>query len=131
MFSVHMATSDAAGLVSTPAIIQLKSPSFSTTHTFPPPNAADSLRLTAPGVSFALVCYFSLGEEGLEFEFAGLTDGDALNLFWHAPDAFTATIFHAAPSAVQCIARCSDGSQAPGCIVCKSSSGKIRGKICC
>jgi hypothetical protein len=115
--------------------LALESAAFKVKHqsfALPPGGAAvgHSIELLS-SAPFDLHCRLWMGGEKLPFSLVNLQDGDALNLVCNDVRRFTATIFHAAPLAAQaqCIARCANGDEAPGCVTCKS--GKLTGKICC
>jgi hypothetical protein len=117
-----------------PAIIELVSSAFRTQPS-PLEFAASDLIASFPleigkKDPFELKCRVSLWPGRLEFSYANLLDGDALNVVRHAASAFTATVYHPRrAAAAQCIAFCADGTQAPGCVLCESDG--IVGKICC
>jgi hypothetical protein len=80
---------------------------------------------------FVLDCLVLAQGDELKFRYVNLLDDNTLNVVRHAPAAFTATVFHPPEhiGMVQCIAMCADGTQAPGCVICRS--GRLIGKICC
>lgn len=138
MFTINIATApNSTPGAADPFYLEVSSVALSgpAIYQFPPSGSTSSFNVpvSSIAVSFDLECFvrvYGQAPQSLKFEFSGLQDGDSLNLLRHEPMSFTATVFHAHPKMpIGCIAKCADGSQAQGCVECRS--GKLVGKICC